>query len=350
MHSVSDTAPITQPTELLERHRDWWARRGMLVGRVSHTALGSLWLPLADGGVATNDLDVEPAMLDLDRLAGAPLEAGPLELQGDIIRTEAPYPRVPWVEAILGCQVHATIQSGSMRARATLGSIESWRRRATLLNRDWLEALTRLTGLQVQRSGGRYAVAQTLMRGPSDLAEAILGPEGMCLAMYDQPDALRTFLEDVTQTFLRILEAQLALIPAIAGGYVNPFGIWSPGPVVRTQCDASACLSPAQYERWFWPYDVDICQHVGYSVIHLHSGSLHTVSVLLQGEWPQAIQVTLDPEPSGPPLVELVPTFRRILQRKALIVDGPLCDAEVARLQSQLPHDGLCILARQERW
>ena len=76
-------------------------------------------------------------------------------------------------------------------------------------------------------------------------------------------------------------------------GYVNPFGIWAPGTVVRTQCDATAFLSAGHYAEWYLPYDERICEAVDYSIIHLHSCSLHTVDVLLEVERPHAIQVTL---------------------------------------------------------
>jgi hypothetical protein len=205
-----------------------------------------------------------------------------------------------------------------------------------------------MTELLVRRSGGRYAVAQTLMRGPSDLAEAVLGPELMCFSLYDHPRSLRRFLDEVTGTFIEILRAQLERIAPVEGGYVTPFGIWAPGTVVRTQCDATAFLSGAQYAEWFLPYDVRICETVGYSIIHLHSCSLHTVDALLAQELPHAIQVTL--EDPGPSLKEMLPTFQRILGAKPLLLEGQLSQEEAAWLQERLPQGGLAITARRTEW
>ena len=158
--------------------------------------------------------------------------------------------------------------------------------------------------MQVARSGGRYAVSHTLMRGPSDLAEAALGPEFMSLSMYDHPRELRAFLEDVTDIFLARAQGPDGVHPASRGRVCQLVGrLWRPGTDVRTQCDASAFLSPRQYAEWFLPCDARICESADYSVIHLHSGSLHTVDALLKVDKPQAIQVSLDPEPSGPPYV-----------------------------------------------
>lgn len=333
---------------LFARHEAWWRGEEMLVALVPYTPLGELWLPLKDGSLASHDIRVKPDVLDLDRLAGPPEEEGELECYGDRIRTRAPYSRVPWVEAILGCPIRATIQGGSMRTDSFVADWAAWESEEKHFHDDWFAALVSLTEMLVKRGGGRYAVVQTLMRGPSDLAEAVLGPELMCLSLYDHPQRLRRFLDEVTEVFIHVLRAQLERIPPIEGGYVNPFGVWAPGTVVRTQCDASSFLSPAQYAEWFLPYDIRICEAVDYSIIHLHSGSLHTVDVLLEVERPHAIQVSLDPEPSGPPVENLIPIFEKILAVKPLIVDGELSLAQVKHLQRQLPHGGLYISARQE--
>jgi hypothetical protein len=358
---------------LLARHADWWQRKGMLLTTIDGEPLGDLWLPLAEGALATDDMDLTPDMLDvvrlvdgsnawisaraLDKSSDGSIDTGPLVIEGDLFCTDAPYMRVPWVEAILGAPIRATIQGGSMRAQAFIQDLADWDL-ARHKNEAWLDLLLRLTELHVARSGvqsarisaRRYAVTQTLMRGPSDLAEAILGPTLMSLSMYDHPQALRGFLEDVTDVFIEVLHAQLARIPPIRGGYVNPFGIWSPGTVVRTQCDAAAFLSPQHYAEWYLPYDVRISQSVDYSVIHLHSCSLHTVDALLEGEYPHAIQVIVETSANAPTLDDMIPVFRRILSMKPLIVEGPLAEAEVQRLVDEVPTDGLCIIARRSGW
>ena len=335
---------------LLERHAAWWQREASLCTVRQSSPLGALWLPLADGTDATEDVDLTPGMLDLDRLAGTLLAPGPIEVHGDRFRVAAPYSRVPWVEAILGTPIRATIQGGSMRTDAFVESWAEWEEDATHRDGRWFDLLMRLAELLVQRSGGRYAVAQTLMRGPSDLAEAVLGPELMCLSMYDHPRSLRRFLDEATSTFIEILRAQLARIVPVAAGYVTPFGIWAPGTVVRTQCDATAFLSGAQYAEWFLPYDVRICEAVDYSIIHLHSCSLHTVDALLAVERPHAIQVTLEVGTGMPSLEEMLPTFRKILTSKPLLIEGKLSADEVSWLQDQLPAGGLAITVRQTDW
>ena len=72
--------------------------------------------------------------------------------------------------------------------------------------------------------------------------------------------------------------------------------------------------------------------------------------MLLEVERPHAIQITIESEPSGPPLKELLAIFGRILDAKPLIVSGPLSEDEVQSLLDVLPPDGLSIEARQTAW
>ncbi|MBC7255424.1 MAG: hypothetical protein H5T66_04900 [Chloroflexi bacterium] len=348
MGCSKETACLEQDIRpLLRRHAAWWERRGMLYAEVPHEPLGDLWLPLADGSLADRDLDLQPEMLDLDRLAGPTQERGPLNRWGDLIEARGPYARIPWVEAILGCPIRATIKGGSMRSQAFIASWEEWPKHRRKHHRGWHAFLLRLTEALAVRANGRYAVTQPLMRGPSDLAEAVLGPEMTCFSLYDHPAELQGFLWDVTDVFIEVLREQAARLPPLEGGYVNWFGIWAPGTVVRTQCDASAFLSAQQYARWFLPHDVRTSEAADYAIIHLHSGCLHTVEALLEVERPQAIQISLDPEPSGPPVRAILNTCQKILEKKPLVVDGEMTEADVALLLEALPHDGLCLIARK---
>ncbi len=199
---------------LVARHAAWWQRKEALVQIGPGAPLGDLWLPLADGSLASHDIDLTPEMLDYERLAGEPRDPGPLERVGDLFAERAPYTRVPWVEAILGCPIRATIHGGSMRTHSFIRDWDEWKNRPVRRHEGWFDALKHLTEILTARSGGRYATAHTLMRGPCDLAEAVLGPELMCLSMYDHPKELTAFLEEATATFIEILLAQhVSLVP-----------------------------------------------------------------------------------------------------------------------------------------
>ena len=346
------TTPLLDETgaALLSRHSDFWQRKGALVAFPIASQLGRLWLPLTDGTIAEEDCDLTPDMVDVERIVGDDLGPGPIQTVDDQFAHSDPYFPIPWVEAILGVPIRTTIQGGSMRARDQIQSWDEWDFDAPHFHQDWFDLLIRFLDLLAERRGRTHAITQSLMRGPSDLAEAVLGPELMCLSLYDHPSELHRFLDTVTDHFIRVLHAQLDHIPRIEGGVVNPFGVWSPGTVVRNQCDATAFLSADHYAEWFLPYDLRIWRSVDFSIQHIHSNSLHTVDVLLAQELPHAIQVTLDIQPAGPPVEKIIPTLRRILSAKPLILEGWMTDDEVRLVRSELPANGFSLSARTESY
>ncbi|MCD6302623.1 MAG: hypothetical protein J7M15_03750 [Anaerolineae bacterium] len=333
--------------ELLAQHAAWWKREAHLVAYPYEPELGRLWLPLADGTTASDDLDLTPEMLDLDRLAKPKPETEVAPMSGGLLPVQVPYIRVPWMEAIAGCPIRALVNAGSMRTHTILTNWNDLDHLQDFRDDAWLNTLTALVERIVERSSSRQPVSHTLMRGPADIAEAMLGAERLCLAMYDRSEELAALLAYTTALFEEVWREQAYRIPSVHGGTVNWYGIWAPGSTVRTQCDASALTSPTQYAEHFVPWDLRTAKVADYSIMHLHSGSLHVIDALLERPSPTAIQVSLDPPPSAPPWPELLPTFAKILAHKPLLIDGYLSQDEVYALQRALPRDGLAIIARR---
>ncbi len=255
-------------------------------------------------------------MVDVERLVGVPREPGLLDIVGDTFAVVQPFTRVPWIEAILGNPVEALVQGGSMRTHRVVDAWEDWHGVAAHRQDAWFRLLMQITELLVERSGGRVATVAPILRGPSDLAEAILGPELMIYSLYDHPDRMRWFLDEVTDLFIEVNDGLLKRFAPVAGGTVSYFGIWASGGVVRTQRCLGVLLGKL-YRDWFVAYDLRTCEGADTSIIHLHSCSMHTVDALLETPLPHAIQVILEEGPNVPSLQALMPIFRRILEAAA---------------------------------
>jgi hypothetical protein len=337
---------VSPSTELFAQHAAWWKREAHLIAFPCEPELARLWLPLADGTTATDDLDLTPEMLDLDRLAEPQVDSELAPMGGGLLPVRVPYVRVPWMEAIAGCPIRALVASGSMRTHAVLTRWDELSRLKDLRDDAWLYALLALVERTVKHCARKQPISHTLMRGPGDIAEAMLGAERLCLAVYDRGEELASLLAYATALFVEVWREQASRIPWVNGGTVNWYGIWAPGSTVRTQCDASALTSPKQYAEHLAPWDLHTAQVADYSIMHLHSGSLHVIDTLLATPLPTAIQVSLDPPPSAPPWQELLPIFARILAHKPLLIDGYLSKKEAHALQDRLRHGGLAIIAR----
>ena len=336
--------------ELLQRHTAFWRREKVdrpLITVRPFAPLTHRRLPLADGTTTEGDVELKPGMINPDginKVEQRRAAEGRLNLGGSFSARGA-YERIPWVEAILGCPIWADSDSGSIWSEAYLPDARAPHSFDLSEKNLWFQKLKDAVRYLVEHNDGSYLVAHTLMRGPIDIVRAIIGDVPLCLEVLDDPAGIRDLLEEVTPLFVQIGKAQTALIPPFHGGYCSQFGIWAPGTVVRTQCDMSSTTSASIYAEQFLPYDERICREFDYSVIHLHSGFLHTVDAILERELPMAIEIALDTGSTPVTTRDVVPIARKILERKPLLLEGQMSAADLAYVLANLPAAGLYVCA-----
>jgi len=343
---------------VLKKHTGFWDRtEGPLLNVADARAslfapLHGISITLADGSVLSDGTDVlTPEMIDPSTILDVtefpmrtkpPVKGEPM-MEGDLFVTRAPLGKFVWVEAVLGCDVVPRLDTGSIYSAPFMKSASQHTGIGKPEDSAWLAVLVEYTRQLVEDSDGDYQVTQCLQRGPIDLASAVLGHSRMCMAIYDDPDNLRDLIEVSANAFIAVAKAQQNQVPQLEGGYVNPFGIWSPGTVVRTQADVVSSISAQTYKDVFFPWDRYICEQFDHSVIHTHSGYLHHMEVVLEEKHPTAIQVSLDTGSTPHQVRDLLPIFKRVLEVKPLIVQGDMTLDEMNLLLDELPHKGLCI-------
>lgn len=347
--------------QLLGRHRAFWERTSVDRPLLNLTAqdedslyapLHGISIPLADGSILCEQGEpIKAEIIDPGLILGIeefPIRRknsgpdGPLTA-GDLLVTRAPWGKLPWVEAILGCPVIPRLDTGGIYSAPYLDGPDDIDAIPRLGDNPWFGLLLNFTRALSADARGRYQVAQCLQRGPIDLVSALIGHTEMCLALYDNPRGLAALTERCTETFIAVAKGQQSLVPRLEGGLCNAFAVWSPGTVVRTQCDVASSVSAGHYEEFFFPYDVEICKAFDYSITHLHSGYLHHVDVLLKDKYPTAIQVSLDTGSTPFSVHDRMPIFARILEEKPLFIQGEMSKRELGELLERLPARGLYI-------
>ena len=324
---------------LQERHEAFWRGEGVapLKRVTTHVPLKELRsIPLADGSRAEEGQYITPDLIDPERFFGAS-DGQRQAVSGDFVSGAGPS-HLCWTEAVLGCPIRMV--TGGPWAEPfdrDWTDIEGVR-----ADERWLEKLDAFVDLLAARANGAYPVVQPLMRGPVDMMAAAVGHEPMCMALMEQPEASEAFLDVCAELFIQTANRRLAHTPRFFGGYVSGYGIWAPGTVVRTQLDNATMLSPQVYRERVLKYDRKVIETFEYPLIHVHSGCLHIADELLQIEALKAIQVSLD-YPGGPLASEVLPIFERIIQKKPLIVTGPLTRAELEDLEALSPPGRLCL-------
>jgi hypothetical protein len=339
----------------LARHKAFWNRAEVdrpLLRVKPWAAWPPLQIPVPPGVELPGNGYLSPEMLDpmsyFEQVARNWDGLGPTD--GDLFRVVTPYWYVPWLEAICGCPIRYFRDSGTMYSEPPEGG---WDHICTVrLKRDdpWLVKLREFYVVLRQLAAGRYPIGVAMpMRGPIDLLGAIVGTSEMCLAFAERPRVVQEALAVLTDLWIEAVGEQVALAPPFEGGMAGceQYGLWAPGTNAVTQCDLAVTISPRMYSRFLVPCDETICASLDYPIIHLHSAAIHVLEPVLSVTGFAAIQVVVDPGPTDPPLVDLIPYFQKVQRAgKPLLVHcGAIEQMLLDTLLAELSPRGLCVEA-----
>jgi hypothetical protein len=329
-------------------HRAFWEKAPVerpLVGfRIGDYLFANKYeaaLPLLQEG-----LTITPDMLDVDSFLDdyERMYQESLEIEQDTFWTASPFTAIPWMEAILGCNIRASEASftsepwlhdfGDLEQVALDEAQSFWEQNA------WLAKYGEFVEKLVAHSRGRFPVSQPIMRGPSDMLGALRGQTNLVFDCIDNTEQLKQLGKRVTSTFLRVIQQQWNRTPTFHGGYaIGFYHLWCPGPCIWFQEDLAALLSPGLYREFLAELDVMICQAAPYTLCHLHPTAFFILDDLLQIDRLMTIQINKDL--GGPSIEELLPVFRKVLQQKRLVVWGDLDEPELDIILKELPYQGL---------
>lgn len=328
----------------IERYQAFWQRRP-----VSRPLVGfsiKSWFPLEEFAASaawqssrtlTPDMVEPEAFLDdQERL----LREGET-LGDDILRGASPSQAVPWLDGMLGGALR--ILPGSI-----LGEDRrlSWDELAAMrLDRDnpWFQKYVACIEALVRRSAGRFPVSHGTLIGPSDMLAALRGHSQSIEDLLFEPEAAADALWRMAGIFREVTEEAWKRIPLFHGGYYDAqYQLWSPGPIIRMQEDASGLYSPTLYRRFLQPIDRALAEHFNSAFIHLHSTSMHLLDAFLEIEPLRCLQVNYEVTSGGPPAAGMIPYWRRIQEAgRCLLIRGSFTPEEARLLVDALDPRGL---------
>ena len=269
----------------IERHQAFWQRQethrpllGCHIGLFVNEQFPRLMETIPPGLVEPEDIRVDPFLEDCEHLYQSYREVG-----DDYPFVAAAFAYIPWMEAIMGCPIQSS--PTSFWAEPCIRDWESWHWQPQVLENLWAQKLLELERALVEHSRGRYPVAPTLMRGPSDMLAAMRGAAQLPLDLLDSPDLMRRAIELCAKVWMEMAQAQLALIPESSEGYMaGGHGIrtWAPDKLIWLQEDAMAVLSPDLYREFFLPVDRRIAGEFPCTAFHLHGSALWAIDELVK--------------------------------------------------------------------
>lgn len=335
--------PFGNNPEKIERYRAFWNRAEVRRPLLGFTRVG--WFPMGEFGVCrdwarsdylTPDM-VEPREFIEDHLRV--LREGEA-VDDDLIRGACPaLVTIPWLPAMLGARLRILPENvlGEER-RMSWGDAHALR----LDPADpWYRRYMDFATLLAETAAGRFPVSHTPEAGPTDLHALLRGHTESLLDYSDAPEKSQELLFRMAEIFRDMTEQSWRRLPLFHGGYFDAqYSLWSPGPIIRMQEDATAVYSPRIYRRFVQPVDRWLACQFASAFIHLHSTSMFLLDAILEIGEIRCYEINNDA--SGPPLRKLVPYLQRVQKAgKPLLVRGSFTPEEMRLMMDSLEPRGL---------
>ncbi len=287
-----------------------------------------------DRAIVPDDLNAEAHARDEAALFEAHEACG-----GDFIHAGSAYWGIPWCEALMGAEIRASHQTGSLYARTSDADREV---PAFDQSSPWAQTAGEMLDALVRVSGGRFPLATTRMRGVSDLLVARHGAQELITRMIEQPDLVGEQADAIVELYIGFARSQLDRIPAFHGGVGSfYYSMWAPAGTVWHQEDSSMLLSPDLYDTFIRPRVERIMNAFDHNIVHFHStGGYLPIDPILELR-PTAVEVHRDS--GGPSAEELFPIHRRILASTPLLIWGALTQDDLDWIFAKLPPEGLAV-------
>ncbi len=335
----------SDPRAILERHRAFWRRANStaLVAKMPQPYWGGKPYPLR-GRAITEPTAITPDDVDIDRLLGVdrPL---PDWAQGDMIESVGNIFPTAWMEAVIGCSIHASAfgcvaKSPNVDLRQAAQNFST----DAIFASKWFALMVRVLERAGECARDQLAVRQWHMRGVVDMLAAYFGEAALCTLVYDFPDALRVLADKFADTWIAVARRGLELRQRWNAGYVSAWRVYAPEPIIDYQLDASSLFSPKMYAERFLDADRKVLQAFPYSIVHTHAASLRHVASLIAIPELGGIEIHLDRETGVWEKEAFLATCRAIQARhKTIVLWGELNADELREFQTALDPRGLAI-------
>ena len=286
-----------------------------------------------------NHFPVEPFLNDFEQLFDIHEKCG-----GDFIWSASAFWGIPWLEAILGCDIVLyDYGSGSIHAeKATFfvgpESIPIYKE-----DNPWVLKAREFIEKSAQKSMGKWPIGSTRMRGIADLLALLYGDTELIFAMMEKPGEVTATARKLTDIWIKFGKMQMDTIPDFHGGIGSfYYNAWAPKGTVWHQEDATALLSPELYEQFIKPYDDEIIAAFDHCIMHQHSTGYTPYKQYLNMGF-EALEIHIDT--GGPTAEQLFDIHKEILSKKPMIIWGEIPETDLDWIFSKLPTAGLAVIA-----
>ncbi|MDR1446541.1 MAG: hypothetical protein LBI90_06590, partial [Treponema sp.] len=227
---------------------------------------------------------------------------------------------------------------------------------------EYFKKLDEMTGLALEKAGGRFFVGYTDIHPGMDWCAALRGTEALLMDFYDDPESLRFFCDASLEAFFKFFDYFDARLKERRQLSVTWMNIPSFGKLHIPSCDFASMISGSQFEEYAMPCLERECLHMDHNIFHVdgkgvarHLDRILTLPKLNAIQWVQGMG-------EDQPIMQWVPLIRKIQNAgKGVVVD--VTTSELESFIAEVPPKGiyLCIstgspeeeeavLKRIEKW
>ena len=338
--------PFGNDPAKIERYRDFWSRADVARPLVGFSLVG--WFPLLEFSASKDWVAhryLSPDMFDPQAVVDdhvRMVREGEI-IMDDLIRGAAPMQvAVPFLPGIIGSKLRV-LPENVMGEEQYLSWDEALRVRLDPDN-PWYRKYIELAEALAEVADGQFPVSHGAEIGPTDMHAVLRGHSQSIVDLIDEPEKTSRLLWRLAEIFRDLTEELWRRVPLYHGGYFDgQYSLWSPGPIIRMQEDATAVYSPGLYRKLVQPVDRMLARHFECSFMHLHSTSMFLLDAFLEIEELRCFEVNNDA--SGPPLHEMIPHFQKIQRaERSLLIRGSFTPDELRVLVDSLDPRGLFLL------
>jgi hypothetical protein len=335
--------PFGNDPAKIARYRAFWDRSAVRRPLVGFSLVG--WFPVREFKAcqAWRAVDyVTPEMIDPQAFLEDHLR---LLREGevvadDLIRGACPAQvAIPWLPGIAGCKMRV-LPDNILGEEQCLSLAQT---SSLTLDRDnpWFKKYVEFGLALVRAADGRFPVSHSAEVGPTDLHGLLRGHTQCILDLVDEPERASEILWRLAELFCEVQQEFWKRMPLFHGGYFDAqYSLWSPGPIVRLQEDATAVYSPALYRQFVQPIDRALAARFPCSFMHLHSTSMFLLDAFLEIQEIQCFQINKDA--LGPSTAAMLPHYQKVQKAgKPLLIRGAFDTEEVRLLLDSLDPRGL---------
>ncbi len=206
-------------------------------------------------------------------------------------------------------------------------------------NNKWWKKIDSMLKTYINDAKGDYIVGFADWHGGNDALVSLIGPERLCMELYDNPDEVKRLNNQLFEIFKTIMNRSYSVTKPHQEGTTHWLSLWHPGLWYNTSCDFNIVLSADMFEEFVIPPLEKDLSFLEKSIYHLDGpGAFRHLDRLLELNNLHGIQLVYGA--GAPPALHWLPELKRI-QAKGKSIDL-ICQAhELPTLLSELKPEGL---------